>query len=78
MSLVTPRAPCTWMARSITLWSIVAPWNLMRLISTRASEPESMARAASSVIRRAPWISAADSAIIVWIAPFSASSEPWA
>ena len=78
MSLVTPSAPWTWIARSMTLCSIVAPWNLIRLISTRASAPESMTRAASSVISRAPWISAADWAIIVWIAPFSASSEPWA
>src|SRR5438874_2637699 len=38
------------------------PTPRMSAISTRASLPPSIARAASSVIRRAAWISAADSA----------------
>ena len=73
---VRPSPPCTWIARSMTSFSTRAASNLMTEISTRASSPASILCAASSVISRQAWMSAAESAIQFWIVCLSASREP--
>ena len=78
MSSVTPRPPCTWMARSRTSCSTFAPKNLMSEMSTRAAFAPawSMRQAACRVRSRAASISAALSAIQFCTVCFSASGPP--
>src|SRR5436189_266896 len=54
VSPVTPSAPCTWIARSMTSCSTRAPQNLMSAISTRASLPASMAHGTGGIERHEP------------------------